>query len=188
MKNIFLKAKEINPKSQKLRSIFWIIKKVWSTILCGNFLHLLSHIVWRRTILPFSSLLEADTIFYRAINKTWHFFSSLQSPLWYVTGLWRQCYIIPHGFTASERDSWVLLCIFTALPSNLSLCSLLLCSCLNGGLVKCIIYPCLPPCIRNHTKRRAFYLNFNTALPALPLRSYSWSRDFRSPSWKAHIQ
>lgn len=31
--------------------------------------------------LPFSSLLEADTIFYRAINKTWlFFFSSLQSP------------------------------------------------------------------------------------------------------------
>lgn len=31
----------------------------------------------------------------------------------YVTGPWRQCYIIPHGFTASERDSWerrALLC------------------------------------------------------------------------------
>lgn len=103
--------------------------------------------------LPFSSLLEADTIFYRAINKTWHFFFFFAITLWYVTGLWRQCYIIPHGFTASERDSWELLCVFTALPSNLSLCSLLLCSRLNGGLVKCIIYPCLPPWSGNHTKR-----------------------------------
>lgn len=102
--------------------------------------------------LSFSSLLEADNIFYRAINKTWHFFF-FAITLWYVTGLWRQCYIIPHGFTASERDSWGLLCVFTALPSNLSLCSLILCPCLNGGLVKCIIYPCLPPWSGNHTIR-----------------------------------
>lgn len=70
--------------------------------------------VWRCLWAPLlSSLLGAHSILYRVINKTWHFFFFFAITVRYVTGPWRQCYIIPHGFTASERDSWerrALLC------------------------------------------------------------------------------
>lgn len=69
----------------------------------------------------------------------------------HVTGLWRQCYIIPHGFTATERDIWQTRCCFNAasllspppvLPSPSLLCSPFVMG-TQGGLVKSIIYPCL---------------------------------------------
>lgn len=123
---------------------------IYGTILRGDFLHLptahrqkmdnlsRSHRCWRQTLYSTGRLIRLGIFF---------FFFAIT--LWYVTGLWRQCYIIPHGFTGSERDSWELLCVFAALP--LQHASLFLSE--WGGLVKCIIYLCLPPWSGSHTKR-----------------------------------
>lgn len=125
-----IKQENNYPKIQdnkEVKSLEWF-QDFWatcstSTILRGNFLHLttpsiahrlktdnfsLSRRCWRQTLYSTGRLIRLGIFF---------FFFAIT--LWYVTGLWRQCYIIPHGFTASERDSWELLCIFTALPSNL---------------------------------------------------------------------
>lgn len=64
----------------------------------------------------FSSLREREAVFW--LIRLGIFSPFAISP-WYVTGQWRQCYIIPHGFTASERDSWELLRVIAPLPSNL---------------------------------------------------------------------
>lgn len=122
--------------------------------------------------LPFSSLLEADTIFYRAINKTWHFFfHHCNHPVvrhWVVTSM------LYHSTWLYSKRTWqrrAALRFHCSPFPTFSLCSPLLCSRLNGGLVKCVIYPCLPPPSGNHTKRGPSPPECNIPLPALPLRS-----------------
>lgn len=131
---------------------------ICSTILRGNFLHLKTVSYCASSdngqFLPFSSLLEADTIFYRAINKSWHSPPpSLQSPC--GTSLGCDVNVISFHMALQRANVTAESCSAFSL---LSLPTFLSAACLSalvwmGGLVKCIIYPCLPPWSGNHTKR-----------------------------------
>lgn len=107
----------------------------------------------------FSSLLEADIICYQAINKTCN-----PPPLLCNNPVVRHLVVtsmLYHSTWLYSKLTWQLRAAlrFRCSPSNLSLYSLLLCSCLHGGgcadgrggLVKCIIYFFLPPWSGNHT-------------------------------------
>lgn len=113
-----------------------------------------------RPFLPFSSLLETDTLFHMAINKTWLFFFSPPPPTplcnhpvvrhWVVTSM------LYHSTWLYSERTWQLraaLCLrrspfqpFSLSPQPASVFSSeWVGGGESGGVVKCIIYPCLPP-------------------------------------------
>lgn len=103
---------------------------------------------------PFSSLLEADTTFWRAINKSSNFFSSLQSPC--STSLGCDVNVISFHMALQQANVTAESCSAFSL---LSLQPFLSAACFSvlvwvGGLVKCIIYPCLPPWSGNHMHQK----------------------------------
>lgn len=89
-----------------------------------------------------SSLLEADTIFYRAIITTWLFFSSLKSPC--SSSLGCDVNVISFHMALQQANVTAESCSPLCSPPR---------SHLDGGLVKCIIYPCLPPWRGSHTRK-----------------------------------